>query len=142
MMAPPAPAGQAPPKRDTRYNVKYKYKYDPQGRMIEKVFYRNDGSLGWRYVYNYKDNTIEELSYDPTDKLSSKYMTILDDKGLGRERTEINLKDDSIRSKYSYTYEFDSHGNWIKQTTSTWTTKNGAGEFKPAYVTYRTITYY
>ena len=142
MMAPPAAAGQAPPKRDDRYSAKHRYKYDAQNRMTEDAYSYNDGRQGMRYVYNYKDNTVEELVYDSDGKLNGKYLTVLDDKGLRKEETIFDARNGSVRSKYSYAYEYDSHGNWIKEITSEWKTANGVEQSKPSSVTYRTIVYY
>ncbi len=64
----------------------------------------------------------------------------------GNEIEEINygLKNINIYGdrKYRHTYEFDEKGNWIKKTTFTETTENGATSFKPSSVSYRTITYF
>jgi hypothetical protein len=142
MMLPPPPAGQPKPTYDPRYSSKYKYRYDDKGKMAEKLLYGNDGKLRLRYVYNYNGNQKEELVYTAEGKLNQKYVSVIDDKGNETEETTFEAKDDSIRSKYSYSYEFDTKGNWIKRIASKWVTKDGKSFFEPAWVTYRTITYY
>ena len=69
-------------------------------------------------------------------------LSTLDEKGNQIEETSFETRDGSIRDKYSRTYEFDARGNWIKRTTSKWVTKDGKSYYAPAYVDYRTITYY
>ena len=144
----PPPAMAAPPgggpslaKRDDRYSARYKYKYDNKGRLIDEIFYHNNGLPGMRYVYNYKDNQREELVYHSNGSLNQKYLSVLDEKGNEIERTDFN-KDGSIREKYSYKYELDTSGNWIKKTAMKWTIKDGDSRLDPTYVDYRKITYY
>jgi hypothetical protein len=50
----------------------------------------------------------------------------------------------ATESMYSYTYEYDSHGNWIKRVQSLLkkADKSTAALTVPLTVTYRTITYY
>lgn len=137
-----APAGAQSQKRDRRYSSKYKYKYDEKGRLVESESYGNDGRLWMRYVYNFKDNQVEELVYASDGSLNQRYLSTLDEKGNEVERTDFEAGNGSVRNKYSYEYEFDSRGNWVKKTTKRWRTKEGQSSFVPAYVTYRTITYY
>lgn len=141
-MVMPAPAGQAKPKYDSRYAYKYKYKYDDKGNLIEEQMYFNSGKLYLRYVYNYKDNHKEELVYESDGTLNQKYVFTLDDKGNEIEEHIYETKDNSVSNRYSYSYEFDSKGNWIKKTESKWTTKDRKSQYEPYSVTYRTITYY
>lgn len=141
MMIAPAPGGEKP-KYDPRYSHKFKFKYDDRGRLVETVWNGNDGKLWLRYVYNYKGNQKEELVYSADGSLNQKYLYTLDDKGNETDEVNYNIKDDSIRSKYSYVYEFDAKGNWIKRTTSEWAKKDGKESLEPAWITYRTLTYY
>ena len=102
----------------------------------------NDSKLWLRYVYNYSGNQREELVYSADGSLNQRYLSVLDEKGNEVEETIFEARDGSIRSKHSYAYEFDSHGNWTKRTTSKWVTKDGRSSYEPQYVYYRTITYY
>lgn len=128
-------------KYDPRYSYKFKFKYEG-GRLVEKDWYGSDGKLWMRYTYNYKGNQKEELVYSADGSLNQKYLYTLDDKGNELEKISYQVKDDSIRDKYSSSYEFDAKGNWIKKTVSKWVTKDGKSSFEPYYVDYRTITYY
>ena len=143
MMA--APIGQARSKSDPRYSNKFTFQYDDQKRLIEKAWLQNNGELSIKYVYKYSGNPAnqrEELVYSSDGSLNQRYISILDDKGNEVEQTSFETKDGSIRGKYKYAYEFDAQRNWIKRTTSKWVTKDGKSYYAPAYVDYRTITYY
>ena len=48
----------------------------------------------------------------------------------------------TFESTYSYTYEYDSHGNWIKRIQSLVKKADKSSTAVPVMVTYRTITYY
>jgi hypothetical protein len=136
-------AGESTPQRDPRYNFKYKYKYDERGRLAEVAWHSNSGKLWLRYVYNYKGaNERETLVYSEDGTLNQKYVATLDAQGNEIEESTCNTKTGAVDNKYAYTYEFDRHGNWIKQTTSKWGTKDGKTQFLPYSITYRTITYY
>lgn len=102
----------------------------------------SNGETTSRDVYKYSDNKRETLGYSREGKLNQHAITTLDDKGNEVEKTELAPKDDSVRDKYSYTYEFDAKGNWIKRVTSKWVTKDGKSSFVTQYVDYRTIIYY
>ncbi len=142
MMIAAPPAGQPKPQYDARYSQKFKFKYDIQGNLEEKLWYGNDGKLRLRYVYKSKGNQLEMLVYDEDGSLNQRYSSILDDKKNKLEMNIFDVKDNSIRERYSYAYEYDSKGNWIKQTVSKWVTKDGKSFFELDYVSYRTLTYY
>lgn len=140
-MAPPSQVGPVP-KRDPRYSGKFKYKYDDTGNLREKEMYGNDGKLWLRYVYTLREKQREELAYSSDGSLNQKQVSALDEKGNVIEEVYFNAKDGSVRNRYSYQYQFDSKGNWTKRTTAKLVTKDGKSAFEPAWVTYRTITYY
>lgn len=142
MMMAPVPGKTAERKADPRYSNKYRYKYDDKGRLIEELLYLNDGTLDLSYIYKYQDNRREELVYDEQGALNQKYSVTFDEKGNEKEETIFDVKDNSVKEKFSYAYEFDNQGNWIKRTTSKWTTKDGQSGFTPYSIDYRTITYY
>jgi acylphosphatase len=137
------PAGEPERKRDPRYSTKYKYRYDDRGRQVEVQRYRNDGRLAGRTVRNYKDGQVETLAYNADGELVDKRVETLDAKGNAVEVSYFDVKSDTVRTRYSYTYDsFDAQGNWVKKTTAKWVTKEGKSFFEPSYVTYRAITYY
>ena len=140
-----SPPGEARPKSDPRYSNKFTFQYDDQKRLIEKAWLMNNGQLSIRYVYKYSGNPAnqrEDLVYTADGSLNQRYLSVLDDKGNEVEQTSFETRDGSVRGKYKYVYEFDAKGNWIKRTTSRWTTKDGKSYYAPAYVDYRTISYY
>jgi len=135
------PAGPTP-KPDPRYSNKFTFQYDEAKRLTEKSWFMNNGELQIRYVYKYSGNHREELVYSADGSLNQRYLAILDGKGNETEQTSFETRGGAIRDKYSYTYEFDAQGNWVKQTTSKWMTKDGKSQYVPAYINYRTIVYY
>ena len=134
--------GAAKPKYDPRYAYKFDFKYDDKKRLIEKTWIGNDGKLWMRYVYKYSGNQIEEFVYSADGSLNQHYLSVLDEQRNEIEKTIFEVSDGKIRSKNSYAYEFDAKGNWTKQTSSKWVTKDGRSFYEPASVYYRTITYY
>jgi hypothetical protein len=135
--------GEVKTKYDPRYSFKFKYRYDERGRLTEEAWHGNSGTLWLRFVYNYKNQSEREtLVYSEDGSLNQKYTATLDAHGNEIEESSFNTKTGAVDNKYTYTYEFDRHGNWIKQITSKWGTKNGKSQFQPHSITYRTITYY
>ena len=134
--------GQDKPRYDPRYHYKYRYKYDEKGNLKEKEWWSNSGKLGLRYTYNIKGNQKETLVYSEDGQLNQKSVSTLDAQGNEIEVAYYEIKTDTVRDRYSYTYEFDAKGNWIKQTTSKWETKDGKSQFVPSSIKYRTIIYY
>ena len=57
------------------------------------------------------------------------------------ESVDESALEKASETKYTYTYEYDSHHNWIKRITSLVARSNN---FRPVQIsaTYRTITYY
>jgi hypothetical protein len=104
--------------------------------------YDSSGKLWLRYVYKYQGNKKEELVYSEDGSLNRKNVSTLDDKGNEVEESFYDVKDGSVSERYSYSYEFDAKGNWIKRTASKWAAKDGKEQFAPYSITYRTITYY
>jgi len=96
-------------------NRRVQFTYDPNGSLTEAVRYKADGTLADKvaYVYDAKGNKTEETTY----------------------------KADGSLEKYStFSYEFDSHGNWIKMTEIT-RFETDADTYWAESV-YRTISYY
>jgi hypothetical protein len=141
MMMPSVP-GAAKPKPDPRYSNKFTFQYDDQKRLIEKSWFMSNGELSIRYVFKYSGNQQETFSYAADNSPNRHNVSILDQRGNQIEQTIFDPRSGSISEKYSYTYEFDTHGNWIKRTTSKWMTKDDKSSYVPAYVHFRTITYY
>ena len=136
------PGPKAPP--DPRYTLKFMYKYDSKGNRTEELWYGNDTSLRRRevHVYDEKGNRIESASYIPNAKQASlRIVSVYDDKGNVIEET-IYRVNSGVGEKWSYDYEFDLSGNWIKRKRMEWVTKDKKSYFEPYDVSYRSITYF
>ena len=127
-------------KKDTRYDHRFDFKYDEKRRLTEQTEFLSNGDTLWRRVFKYEGNQKEELFYSQNGSLTQRELYILDDKGNEIERTEV-APDGKVRSKVSFTYEFDSNGNWTKRTSSWSVVDERLRPFEPTAVV-RTITYY
>jgi len=135
------PGPKAPP--DPRYTFKLIYKHDNKGNRSEELKYGNDTSLRVRtaYLYDDKGNKVESASHLPNAKEASRRtLSSYDDKGnVVDETVYIGT---NIVVKQSYTYEFDSSGNWIKRKRNARTTRDGKPFSEARYADYRSITYF
>ena len=118
---------------ERRYSAKIKYKYDSQGRRIEKAWLHPDGRPALRYVYKLEGNRKEVSVYRDDNSFSHGYVDTVDDKGNEVESTDVlPNRPSGVKTKYTY-LEFDSQGNWTKRTES-------RGD--SSWMTYRAITFY
>jgi len=134
---------------------KVTHTYDSQGNLTEETFYYPDGSsIKSRLVHTYDEQgrrikTIDSDAHDPALGLDQ-VVTTYDDKGNMLETTTSythKISDEEDRpipppAKTVYTYKFDAHGNWVKQTSSLCASESGKPVCEPSIATYRTITYY
>jgi YD repeat-containing protein len=90
------------------------YSYDTAGRLSQQILYGADGSISWRlsYLYDPKGNIAEQWQY----RLGS-----------------------FLISHRTYRYEYDSAGNWARQTVSEQISDTCSS---PIQIVYRTLTYY
>jgi hypothetical protein len=135
--SPGLPSNKPP---DPRYERRFDFKYDEKKRLTEMTDFSSNGDMLERHVYKYEGNRKEELGYARDGSLRWHTLNILDDKGNEIEHTSF-APDGSVFSTASFTYEFDSNGNWTKQTTS-WKVHSNKPRFEPPSVRLRTITYY
>jgi hypothetical protein len=143
-LGPPSPASQAPPRKsDPRFEYSFEYKYE-NGKLVERQMIYNNGRKGMRYVYKHSPNQVEELVYTEEGKLNQRYLSLLDANGNEIERTDFGVVNHDMYGdrKYRHSYEFDAVGNWTKKTTVKEVEEHGITSWQPAYVSYRTITYY
>ena len=91
------------------------YKYDAKGNLIEEISYSHAGVGNTTYKYDAKGNKIEENSYF-IGLLDRKYTMKYDAKGNLIEGNSYEA-DGSLDYKYTFKYEFDEKGNWIKRIT-------------------------
>lgn len=78
-------------------NYKTKFKYSPEGKLLEKNVYNGDGSLYERYIYQEEEGKQIEKQ--------------VDEQGEVINALEIN-EEEVITYKIA---EIDSNGNWIKK---------------------------
>lgn len=92
------------------------YSYDNQNNLIEIIYFRNTKNEVSKYIYEYdlKGNLITENYY---------YNNLL-------------------QSKFVFSVEYDSLGNWVKKTKSKVVSKFGKVVEEPEEVVTRSITYH
>jgi YD repeat-containing protein len=125
-------------------------KYDARGNLAEVFFNLADGTktvapvgpaLGAHrevYTYNAKDQLTAIVSYLPDGKVQRDWKYVYNAKGSISE----DLRTTPLsRKKLVYTYEYDTAGNWIKQTGILSDLSNTKSPDRKIIVT-REITYY
>jgi len=99
---------------------KVTFSYDESGNMLEIATYAAGSSLPvGRVVMTYEGQAV----YDKT----------------------VYKSGELLESKERIEREFDEHGNWVKETISSWVPSAGEtepGELEPTEIHHRTITYY
>jgi len=140
------------------------FRRDDKQLKIETVEYDNDGRVIHQSSTNNDLQTrrARSITISPTRVFESESSTTVNTDGSREYRTEgsggqfrrqviasenprqedrvIYNKDGTIKEKVRILREFDSHQNMIK---ATWLSATGeSAEFKPLWITYRTITYY
>lgn len=131
-------------QEDDRYSQSFEYKYDNNGRLIEKLSFNNRSELDSKDVFTHDGNKVTEVVTDKDGKITSKMLHVYDDKFNPIEQiyysTSTSYPDDS---KYGYTYlAFDSNGNWTKREEKGKTSKYGGGTNDLHSYEYRVISYY
>lgn len=88
-----------------------------KGNKRASCVYDEDGRLSWRITYLYDDdnNITEEDYFRTVSKADHKNIYKYDAKGNVTALNSCN-EDGSIVTAYTYKYEFDKKGNWIKKT--------------------------
>ena len=118
------------------------FKYDSSGNRTEEADYTKEGNLSRRTVYRFDGNGFvkEMIEYASDGSVLSRYANKYDEKG----RISEQRRDDSpgaTARKDSYTYEFDSTGNWVRRVGTTYPLVEGKQVNEAKEVIYRTITY-
>lgn len=143
-MTPPGAAKPNQKLRDMRISYSYGFKYT-DGRLSEMQMYSNDGTPGMRYTYTRAGKNLEKLAFDERGELNQKYLYILDEKGNEIEDIRIDLTPKRYYGDTKFVYKYDSFdkiGNWTKRTASEITVVKGKEITKPAFIHFRTITYF
>jgi hypothetical protein len=116
------------------FNYKYLYKYDEKGQEIERTAFRGNGTFLFRYSFIYDDNgnRIEWVQVASDSSVTAKVIYKYDDKNNLIEESEYE-KGNKLKAAYTYTYEFDKKGNWIRRTKLQ---KNSPVEIKERQISY------
>lgn len=114
------------------------YKYDSQGRVVEK------SSLS-----GVPGNQLTKIAYNDHGDVSDEVTVVVMSADIGtvygfdeHDNLVPTSKSDTpgpSQGETRYVYEYDSHGNWTKKTTSV---RQGQAEFKVSTVITRTLSYY
>jgi YD repeat-containing protein len=132
-----------PPGADERYGIRWVYKYDPQGRLVDETHLNNRGAVLTRTTYAHESDTRRVvLNYAGGTEPLAKALEIIDPKhGNVVEEWLYDEDGTHVNSIRIYNYKFDKRGNWIEQrvTEREPASKRSA---KPVWVAMRTITYY
>ncbi len=132
-------------------NGKTLFSYDEAGNIKERAFYNEDGSkalhplLGAHRVsllYHPNGKLAAQLLYDRRGSVIRRNEFLYNSQGNMAEQAIYRKKDDRKPTRYSYTYELDSFGNWVKKITSKVLTQKNKTVTEPDSVTYRFLSYY
>jgi hypothetical protein len=98
------------------FNYKYYYKYDEKGQQIERIAYRGNGSFLFKYIFKYDENgnKTEWIQEGQDSTVIGKIIYKYNEKNNLAEQTEYS-GDASVKAVFTYSYEFDKKGNWIRQ---------------------------
>ena len=129
------------------------YEYNEKGNISEVGFYLASGSkavapigpcLGAHkviYSYDGKGKPNKVVAYEPGGEMKKSWTYIYNPKGQVAEDIRESVWSST---KFIFTYEYDSKGNWIKRTAtvSDQTKLSDTGAHQRKTVTSREITYY
>ncbi|MEZ5424305.1 MAG: hypothetical protein R2682_14590 [Pyrinomonadaceae bacterium] len=104
---------------DPRYQIRYVYEYDKNGRIKTEKEYGNTGELFRTRSFEYDDNGNVSKMREETSGAIEKHKYKYDKNGLlVEDLSERNIKgpgsDSTDRSVYS-DYKVDDHGNWVER---------------------------
>jgi len=104
------------PMGNILFNYKYYYKYDEKGQQTERIAYRGNGTFLFRYIFKYDDNgnKTEWIQEGSDSSVVGKVVYKYNEKNNLAEETEYR-GNGSVKAMYTYTYEFDKKGNWIRR---------------------------
>jgi hypothetical protein len=120
------------------YTGESNYKYDADGRVIEKRLSRGVmGDTLTKITYNDQGDISEEVTWEtkPAD-LGGEFK--MDDAGNLFPVSTSNTTENT-QTETHYTYEYDARDNWTKKTTSV---RSGKSELTTSVVVERTLTYH
>lgn len=120
---------------------KTEYEYDQSGRVGICKFYTS-GILDWiaRYYYDEKGN-VNKKEYLLDGEISSYYILTYTPEGFLEMKNDYTSKDLQLKSSNTYSYRFDTKGNYTKKSSSEITYSEGKEE-ETCSIEERTIVYY
>ena len=125
-------------------DVDIKTTYDQRGFRIDTLTFirRYDGSPNGKEIntYDESDRLLESVGVLNDGRVSSRMVLIRNDKGHTVEARYYKFE--VFIQKYTSTYEYDSKGNWVKETYIRWLNESGKWRSYPVLVLYREIIYY
>jgi hypothetical protein len=138
-----APATAAKKPNEPRYDLKFKYLFDREGRVTEANYRLADGELSSRSLTMYDGDKIETQNFNAKGELISKVVQTFDENGRLSEASFQTPGPPAADYKVMYKYEtFDQQGNWTRRIKSVWRTEEGKSFYEPAKIYYRSISYY
>lgn len=130
---------------DSRYNTRFKYKFDEAGRVKEEIIYLSSGDLWLREVFSHDSKGLRNkiARFEGNGNKPYEQIFTFDSNGNEIEMKYDYPEPDEEDAIFAYSdYQFDTNGNWTKRTKSKVTIKKGKRIVTPMSVVYRTITYY
>ncbi len=130
-------------KKDGEVRYRNVRTYNKEGKEVENISYRPDGSLWakWTTTFDQTGHTLVEFHYDEDSSIKKCTTRKFDERGNIYEEACYEA-DGSLNYRLEFHYEYDSKGNWIKQTINQWVTRWGKLFYEPVSVTHRELTYY
>lgn len=127
------------------YNrVDMKSTYDARGYRVDTLSFtwtHNDEPNGREInTFDDKDRTIESLRVGKDGNVPYRMLYKRNETGNPVEIEYYSLG--NLTQKRTYTYEYDSRGNWVKQVETKWAYESGKAVSEPVMVYYRTVWYY
>jgi hypothetical protein len=110
------------------------YTYDSRRLKTSEDAYSADGNIMTKkkFQYEFRGKLSQQQNFDNNGKLVEKNVFVFNDKGDENEWTNFD-RTGFVVYKYTYTYEYDAQGNWIKKTQ--------LQDGKPVFYTLREIVY-
>lgn len=121
---------------------KTEYEYDQSGRVGITNSYSSSGVLNRiiRYYYDEKGN-VNKKEYLLDGEISSYYILTYTPEGFPEMRNMYYSKDNQLKYSHTYSYRFDTKGNYTKKSSSEITYSEGKEE-ETCSIEERTIVYY
>jgi hypothetical protein len=129
------------PAKPLRSRRRFVRKYDWMGRLISDCSYNSTGDLEFETIYKYdwRNKLQERNTYDAQRNLRYSERTSYNDDGTEKDFVRY----DALGTHHiDYVYQFDAHGNWVKQTAVESMTKSGKLIASPVYAVCRALSYY